>query len=388
MAKTFDVVITGAGLSGLALAHRLTQKVPDLSLAIVDPEFDREPSKTWCFWGQAPQWVEPYVERTWTRMRVTDGSRTAEGQLRRNPYHLVRASTFTSGVIERLQACRNITWVKAPALSVQDGTELATVALPNGHLRAPWVFQSHRGRPTAAPLYQHFGGWEVETDADAFDSQTPTLMDFVPARPQAVGFYYVLPLTSRRALVEYTEISGRPGLRSYYDAAVRRYLDRHVSGSWRRVRREYGLLPMDARPVSARSGRRVFNLGRAAGMTKPSTGYTFLRTLNQVEHLADALLRNGEPTVLPQSSMRFRFYDRLFLQVLRERPQLGPDLFYRLFRFGGFDRVFDFLSESTSLWGELPLIASLPAAPFLNTLLSSPRRLPPRAATLRLRGMG
>ena len=47
-----------------------------------------------------------------------------------------------------------------------------------------------------------FLGWEITTDADAFDPTVATFMDFRGRHPGTASFCYVLPTTARRALVE------------------------------------------------------------------------------------------------------------------------------------------------------------------------------------------
>ena len=104
-------------------------------------------------------------------------------------------------------------------------------------------------------------------------------------------------------------------------------------------------------------------------MTKPTTGYTFRRTLQQVDHLATTLARQARPEPLPPPAPRFAFYDRLLLKLLREQPQEASEVFLRLFGSNRFERVFAFLDERTSSIAEARLIASLPFGPFLSTLL-------------------
>jgi hypothetical protein len=73
-----------------------------------------------------------------------------------------------------------------------------------------WVFDSRfrlsRLQPDPARyhnLRQHFKGWEIETSNEAFNPQAATFLDFRTPQQGEMRFFYVLPFSERRALVEY-----------------------------------------------------------------------------------------------------------------------------------------------------------------------------------------
>ena len=56
-------------------------------------------------------------------------------------------------------------------------------------------------------LWQHFGGIEIETDKKIFDSEIMNLMDFDCDQKNSVHFFYTLPFSRRKALIETTWLS-------------------------------------------------------------------------------------------------------------------------------------------------------------------------------------
>ena len=88
-----------------------------------------------------------------------------------------------------------------------------TVTLPGGDtqmLNARYAFDS-RLRPgdilqrrRCNYLKQHFLGWEVETANPVFDPQVVTLFDLRTPQREGITFFYTLPFSCTRALVEYT----------------------------------------------------------------------------------------------------------------------------------------------------------------------------------------
>ena len=102
-------------------------------------------------------------------------------------------------------------------------------------------------RPTPIPdgiLLQHFVGWEIETDVDVFDPSTVTLMDFAPGA-QDIHFFYVLPLSTRHALIETTHFSTQVLDEASYEAEITDYLQQRFGLSqWQIKHEEKGVIPM------------------------------------------------------------------------------------------------------------------------------------------------
>jgi lycopene beta-cyclase len=370
-------IIAGAGLAGLALARALAQTPSATRIVVIDPTFDSPKERTWSFWGDIPPGLEAHVAKTWDRMRVAAPGREIVGPLGREPYHMIHGNDLGRSWLADLVQSPRVQLVRGGVRHVHEVEDGAIVNLHGKAIRGRWVFQSFGHEPSPEAMSQHFGGWEVETEAPSFDPGCFTLMEF--GHPEAgPAFHYVLPITPHRALVEYTVFSDRPLRTVDYDAQVDAWLRRNVRGRRRVVRREYGVIPMDPQRGRQRVSPHVFRIGTAGGMTKPTTGYTFRRTLRQVDHLATTLARRGRPEPLPQPAPRFAFYDRLLLKLLREQPRQASEVFMRLFGSNRFERVFEFLDERTPSFAEARLIGSLPFEPFLRTLT---RRSAPAAAT-------
>jgi len=53
-------------------------------------------------------------------------------------------------------------------------------------------------------LWQHFKGETIQFEKEVFETETARLMDFNVDQQKATAFMYVLPITKKKALVEYT----------------------------------------------------------------------------------------------------------------------------------------------------------------------------------------
>lgn len=50
--KTYDIIIAGAGLSGLSLAWNLAKSGYEGNVLLIDNSFAPYNNKTWCFWSK------------------------------------------------------------------------------------------------------------------------------------------------------------------------------------------------------------------------------------------------------------------------------------------------------------------------------------------------
>src|SRR5699024_12343604 len=94
---------------------------------------------------------------------------------------------------------------------------------------ARWVFASRPAAPVSTGrtrLLQPFRGWFVRAPTDLFDPAAAVLMDMRTPQPRrGVAFGYVLPLSRREALVEYTEFGSTALTTAEYECALKYYYE-------------------------------------------------------------------------------------------------------------------------------------------------------------------
>jgi lycopene beta-cyclase len=111
------------------------------------------------------------------------------------------------------------------------------------------------------------------------------------------------------------------------------------------------------------------NIGVAGGASKPSTGYTFLRTQRQAARIVEALRRTGEPFYSNEaSSRRFGIFDSTLLNVLSNRRVSGAQVFTDLFRRNPAARILRFLDEDTRIDEDLRIMSSVHIPEFTRAL--------------------
>jgi lycopene beta-cyclase len=374
--------LAGGGLAGLSLALQLTRSpLHDSSMLIIDRESKTRNDRTWAFWTDRPTPFDGIVQREWNKVHFAGAGFEKDIDLGAYIYRLVRGIDLYHYVHEQLAAHANVEFVKGNVERIEDAAEGARVFANGEAYGARWVFDSRYSVKAFKPegagchyLPQHFEGWEIETPGDAFDPRAATLLDFRTPQKNVMRFFYVLPFSERRALVEYVTLGP-----DNYGAALKSYLE-NVLGirDYRVVATEGGVNPLTDYVFPRRAGDRVMNIGTRGGRVKPSTGYAFLRIQRDSAAIVRSLLANGQPFGVPPDSRRYRFYDALMLEVMQRHGGEIKPLFSALFKNNPIARVFRFLDEVASPAENSLLIASLPPKLFLRAMfrMNVSRRVP------------
>jgi lycopene beta-cyclase len=372
-----DFVVVGAGCAGLSLAAELvSQGLGDRRIVLVDPRTSFDRDRTWCYWDVAPHGFLRAVSHTWSRWRVRLGEREVVRSSPTHRYCHVPADAFYRAALARLTSSDRVELrlgVRAEKLrETQDGVVVETSA---GPLLGRLAFDSRPRAPLkgAPHLVQHFAGHVVRAEAPVFDPEVVTLMDFDVGQERGIHFFYVLPYDARTALVEATYLTAEAFPREVYVEAIRAYLERRFGLSrWEVLWGERGAIPMTTEPLSVRASRRIYRIGLAGGLAKPSTGYAFLAIQRFSSSMAARLRAEEAPEPPPVRPARSAFLDRVFLSYIRRHPERAPLLFVRLFERVAPDVLVRFLSDAGSLADDLKVMSALPALPLIAEAARAP----------------
>lgn len=135
--------------------------------------------------------------------------------------------------------------------------------------------------------------------------------------------------------------------------------------SYQILEEEKGVIPMSSAAISNPDyGQKWVYTGASANMIKPTTGYAFHNMAIDAQKNSVSIL-SQKPHQRPENHARFKFYDRLLLKILEEKPQLGKQIFQHLFDRVPIQTVLNFLSERSILGQELLIFSKLPLFIFL-----------------------
>lgn len=378
--NNYDFIIAGGGAAGLGLAYEMAMStIRGKRILVVDRDTKDRNDRTWCFWSERPTRYDHIAYRTWDQLEIVGADYQEVIDIRPYQYRMIRGIDFYQTVRQSLAEIPGVELIQGRVGEVNDAKDCqsAQVVIDEKPFSANWAFDSvfNPSDFTDGPkgyhyLKQHFKGWEIETTVDTFDPRVVTLFDFRTPQQGSMRFFYILPFTRRRALVEYTLFSANLLKDHEYDRAIAEYLAKILGiGHYRIDAVEKGVIPMTDRPFLRRLGNRIMAIGTKGGLVKSSSGYAFLRMHKDATAIVHSLENYGHPFHVPTTPWRYRLFDTLMLQVMHRSGNRMVEIFTRLFQNNPIQDVFRFLDETASAFDNYRLISTLPKSPFINALV-------------------
>ncbi len=375
----YDYIIAGGGCAGLSLAYYLSKStLRDKRVLIIDADEKQGNDRTWCYWSDKADIFEDIVFKQWPVLSFIDEKGEREGALGLMRYKMIRSIDFYRKVKTTLAALPNVKFLRGLISDMDSTSEGACVQVGEQRFEGSWVFNScFRGGQEAAVrekkhhfLLQHFTGWWIRCDKPQFDPGKGILMDFRTPQYNSTRFFYLLPVSEREALVEYTIFSPHRLHQKSYERALEAYLSDTLGiEKYEITEREKGAIPMTDKPFPAALGARIVNLGTVGGAVKPTTGYAFKNIQQQAQRIVQQLENENSPLGEPLLPTRFQFYDSLLLNILQDHGQHGKVIFSQLFHRNRMTTILRFLEERSHVGQEARIFSSLPLLPFLRALV-------------------
>jgi len=374
----YDFIILGAGAAGLSLLIRMIEsdQFRDKKILLIDRTAKTKNDRTWCFWENKKGFFEDVIYKNWSHLSFFGDSFSGDLNIHPYQYKMIRGIDFYNHCFNRIKQCPNIDIKFGEVKSVVTDHTGVTIYLDNETLLcSPSIIFNSLYKPSdplqgKLQLLQHFKGWFIETNAPHFKIDDATLMDFRVHQRYGTSFVYVLPLSSKSALVEYTLFTSKTLEAEQYNTELRDYITCVLKiNDFTVQEEEFGIIPMTNEKFHFFENG-MYNIGIAGGQTKPSTGYTFQFIQKQSQVIVDYLAHGKPLSGIPSYSTRFHFYDSVLLQLLITKRLSGKEIFTRLFQKNKAHRIFRFLDNETSLAEELSLISTLQTIPFVKAAAS------------------
>ena len=352
--KEFDYIIIGGGCAGLSLAYELDvhEKLKDKTLAIIELRQEYKKDKTWSFWKVTPHNFDDCVKKSWENFSINVPGKTNYLECKNYPYQSIDSGLFYEKINNRLKENKNISFFK-------DITEINT---KNSFLfnSVPEIQKSHLN------LWQHFCGVEIETKNNFFDEEIFNLMDFDCEQRKSVHFFYTLPYSKNKALVETTWFSKMSdNSQKDYDSQIKDYIKNHLKiKNYEITYKEVGAIPLFY-PSNKNEKNRI-NIGTAGGMTRLSTGYTFLNIQEHSKFIRENI-EYISTTNRFEISKKYQFLDEIFLRVMDNHPEKMSDIFFKMFKASP-KTVIKFLSNKSNFFEDLKIILKMPKWTFIKAL--------------------
>ena len=352
--REFDYIIIGGGCAGLSLAYELEihEKFKNKTLAIIEPRNDYIRDKTWSFWKVAAHNFEDCVKHSWSNFSINIPNQTKYIECDNFPYQSIDSSLFYQKIINTLKKNTNIHFFK----------NINEISTENS-----FVFNSVSDvSDSKNELWQHFSGIEIETNKDFFDDQIFNLMDFDCDQRDSVHFFYTLPFSKKKALVETTWVSNlnHPSNQDY-STQLEDYIKNKLKIKNYEIKfKETGAIPL----FQSKNIKKInqIEIGTAGGMTRLSTGYTFMNIQDQSKYIRENF-ESIEKVDNFTINSKYKFLDNIFLKVLKKNSGKMPEIFFKMFNCSP-STVINFLSNKSNIYEDFSIILKMPKLVFLKEL--------------------
>ncbi len=353
--KEFDYVIIGGGCAGLSLAYELeiSNKLKDKTLAIIELREEYKRDKTWSFWKVFDHSFEDCVIKSWNNFTINTSEGSQELKSDKYPYQSINSGKFYEKINLKLSSNPNVNFFK----------NLAEIKSENS-----LIFNSViKNELDKSELWQHFQGLEIETPKDVFDDEILNLMDFNCDQRNDVHFFYTLPFSKNRALVETTWLSNLEDQNLMdYDLQLENYIKNNLGIKNYKINfLEKGAIPLF---YPFLKNENQISIGSAGGMTRLSTGYTFLNIQEHSRYIVKNLDKIEKIKTF-NLGKKYQFFDKVFLRVLEKHPEKMPKIFFEMFKAPS-DTVIKFLSNKSNIFEDINIINKMPKFIFIKALFN------------------
>lgn len=397
-----DLVILGGGCAGLSLAMRLArlgEKCPITT--IIESRARYENDRTWCFWASIATRqhntsrdsidTHEWVSHQWSSVMLKDDVEKVCIDCADRPYQMLESSIFYEKAQKIIAQNSRITLlfdtdvIKAPikhndVWHIQDKhqaflTKYIVDTRPNNAVKT-----------SDSLMWQSFLGQEVTCETDVFNTDCATLMDFSSNHiakaitpNEHVAFTYILPITSKRALVEATVFAKNQLTRQDLAKSLVDAISSVTQKKAIKVQRtEYGVLPMGLKNYELNQEHKkdfshylnhdktYIKAGLFFGGARPSSGYAFMRIQRWAESCTHAIASGGLPIGHKPDSTWLNWMDSMFLKVMLKEPSLAHTLFLAMFKKVNASSMVRFLSDNAEIKDYILIILALPPLPFLK----------------------
>jgi lycopene beta-cyclase len=378
LSNVYDYILAGGGLAGLSLASYLVEgPLKNRTLLIIDQEPKNKNDRTWCYWSNTPTLFDSLAVQKWGKLRFVSDDFQRTYILEPYTYNLIRGIDLYNATRSKLAALPNVTFVQADVQNIRDAEDLATVTAGGQDYQGFWIFNSLFRSQDYTPqpgkyhyLKQHFRGWEIETTAPAFDPDVPVFFDFRTPQNDQMRFFYILPLSSNRALIEFTVFSPDLLADNEYDQALKQYIEKTIGiKDYQVLSVENGMIPMTDQPFIRRLGKRILATGTRGGLVKPSSGFAFMRIQRDCQSIVHSLEQSGHPFDIPLAPNRYRWFDSVMLQIMLRSGSNCKPIFTAMFKNNSVQQIYRFLDEQATLPENLKFMTSMPLGPFIRAAL-------------------
>jgi len=354
--NNYDIIIIGAGLSGLTLALELSKKTAK-SILILEKKRKFFFDKNWCFWNQPYNPFTSKYDNQWENIAIKiDGKEIVHNDFKIKYLH-IKSSTFYKKVSKELKQKKIEIKMNQNIEKIVNTDDEHTVFSNKKQYKTKLIFDSRPDfyKENKGYLYQHFYGVEVIFKNALLDDKKVMLMDFQNFQ-NGINFFYVLPFSKRKALFETTYFSTKVLKEKEYKNDIRNYLKaNYPNKEYSHKFVEKGVIPMFLKNIEPSS---LVKIGTPANWVKISTGYSFQNSFINSKEIVNKLINKKELKI--KKNIINDFLDRTFCFYIKNYSEDSKQFFKCFFYKNNIKNIVSFLVGKASFIQVIRIILTLP----------------------------
>lgn len=340
----FDIIIAGGGIAGLTLAHLLTEQsnTKELSILIIDHGIEIEFANV-SFWAKSLPIADMPLVGSWRQFEVVFPTLKRILSLHDYTFYSFNRADYLE-FLKKKMINKKVVFNTESITSISEAKNGVRVRTQSGKtFEAARVFDStHLGEAKVKTAPVHGWTWEIETSKSVFNSKTMTLFDF-EATKLPDSFLYVLPLSTTKAIVEFSSYSHTPSV-----GECEYWLTNRLRGA------DYKMVRLNQKGASSyqvnrpKKDSRIIPIGLKAGIMSTCSGFAFMNIARHCQHFATHF-----PEYSSITHQKRRWYNNMFdysFNLLFTRiPNVGIRLLPQIFRYSQGDAILTYLDGTLSI---------------------------------------
>ena len=355
--KKYDIIIIGAGLSGLTLASEFSKK-KFTNVLVLEKKKKFFYDKNWCFWNEPPNQFTSEYDNAWENIAIKIDGQEIVHRNHDIKYLHIKSSTFYKRLSKELKLNKIEIKMNQNIKEIINSKDGHTVLSNNKRYRTKLIFDSRPDfdNENDGYLYQHFYGVEVNFKDSLLDHNKVMLMDFQNFQ-NGINFFYILPFSKKKALFETTYFSSKILGEKEYRSDIKKYLKINYPNkifSYKFI--EKGVIPMFLKKT--RKSTSLIKIGTSGNWVKISTGYSFQNSFINSKDIVNKFIYKKELKI--KKNVLNEFLDKTFCFYIKNYSEDSKHFFKCFFYKNDIKNIVSFLVGKASLIQVLRIILTLP----------------------------
>ncbi len=364
--RNFDIIIVGAGVSGLILADEITKRT-NKKVLLLEKEKKLKFEKNLCFWNHPYNILNKSADNKWKKVCVIIKGKKHSLNFSGIEYLRIKSKNLYNFFLSRLKKRKNFKIIMGVKIkSLKSNNNIVELNTENKIYNSQLLFDSRidNNVEKSHRLLQHFYGVEITFKENIINKDEVILMD-IQNKKNNFNFIYVLPFSQNKILVETTYFSKRTLSRSKYKQDIEMYMSRNYFGKQYKIRFcESGIIPMFR--IIEKKMENCIKIGTAGNWVKQSTGYSLQNSFIYSKQIVDCIIKEKYPKIRKNNFLNF--LDNTFCKFIENNPETALQFFERFFKRNSLPIIVKFLTNTANLFETLKIIISLPKISLIKSV--------------------